>query len=199
MTNTVAIGMITLLLDKADAPYFTDAEIQTFIELATHDFVEQNYKRFETTQESRDNLAPLVVVDTSSITSATTALPSGYRHFLSAKATISSVDTMLKMYQLDDLNAVINDPFNKPTDTDPICTIEGGNLVVHSTTAPAGGTFKYLKNPTMNTTAGNEINDLPSHTHYDIVNAAARKLLANIEDVEARYQAHTGESLASKQ
>ena len=84
MTNTVALETIRLLLDKADAPYFTDTEIQTFIKLATHDFVEQNYLRFETNQESRDNLRTLVVEDTTSITSDIVAYPADFRYFLSA-------------------------------------------------------------------------------------------------------------------
>lgn len=197
MTNTVALSTIRLLLDKADAPYFTDSEIQTFIELSTHDFVEQNYRRFETTQESRDNLRTLVVEDTGAFTSATQAYPSNYRYFLSANVTIDSIKYSLKFYQIDDVDATINDPFNKASATNPILVSQDGNLEVLGGT-PTEGVLRYLKNPTMDTTGGNQINDLPTHTHFEIVNAAARKMLANVDASKQFYAAQAGETAAQK-
>jgi len=152
MTNTVALSTIRLLLDKADAPYFTDSEIQTFIELSTHDFVEQNYRRFEANQESRDNLRTLVVEDTSVFTSNVEAYPSNYRYFLSANATIELIKYSLKFYQIDDVDATINDPFNKASATNPILVSQDGNLEVLGGT-PSEGVLRYLKNPTMDTAA----------------------------------------------
>ena len=197
MTNTVALSTIRLLLDKADAPYFTDSEIQTFIELATHDFVEQNYSRFETTQESRDNLRTIVVEDTSVFTSATESYPSDYRYFLSANisAGTPSVKYSLKFYQIDDVDATINDPFNKASSTNPILISQDNSLVVLGAT-PASGVLRYLKNPTMDTVAGNEINNLPEHTHFKIVNSAARKMLANVDASKQFYAAQAGETAA---
>ena len=197
MTNTVALSTIRLLLDKADAPYFTDSEIQTFIELSTHDFVEQNYRRFEANQESRDNLRTLVVEDTTVFTSNIQAYPSNYRYFLSANATITLIKYSLKFYQIDDVDATINDPFNKASATNPILVSQDGNLEVLGGT-PNEGVLRYLKNPTMDTTAGNQINDLPIHTHFEIVNTAARKMLANVDASKQFYAAQAGETAAQK-
>tara|TARA_Y100000289_G_scaffold29478_1_gene29168 strand:- start:3261 stop:3857 length:597 start_codon:yes stop_codon:yes gene_type:complete len=195
MTNTVALETIRLLLDKADAPYFTDAEIQTFIELATHDFVEQNYSRFETNQESRDNLRTLVVEDTTSITSDTVAYPADFRYFLSANVTINNISYSLKFYQIDDVDATINDPFNRASATNPILVSQGNTLRIIGA-VPASGVLRYLQNPTMDTTAGNQINDLPQHTHFETVNIAARKMLANIDASKQFYAAQAGETAA---
>jgi hypothetical protein len=199
MTNTEAIARITLLIDKADAPYFTDSEIQKYLELATEDFVEQNYKNFEVTQEARDNIRTLVVTDTTLFNASTSAIPANYRYFLAGTCQINGETFTLDMYQLDDLFAVTKDPFNKPSDTHPILTVEGSNFVITTdTTPPTSGVLKYLKSATMDTTAGNQINDLPAHTHYEIINAAARKMLANIDDTRTMYETQAGESAASQ-
>ena len=42
LTTTTATTLIRLLLDNASAPYFTDAEIASFLELSIKEFIDNN-------------------------------------------------------------------------------------------------------------------------------------------------------------
>ena len=118
LTTSTATTLIRLLLDKASAPFYTDAEIALFLELGIKEFINENYKKFELNQSTRDNLRALVKTDTS-LTVAngnTLSLPTDYRHFLSFEVETSLGLYPVKIIQLDDYLALKNDPFNNATD-----------------------------------------------------------------------------------
>ena len=47
MTTTEALEYLDLLLDKADQPYFIDAEKEKFINLAITEFINKYYSKIE--------------------------------------------------------------------------------------------------------------------------------------------------------
>lgn len=176
LTTTTATTLIRLLLDNANAPYFTDAEIADFLDLSIKEFVDKNYLRFEQSQKVRDNLRTLVKI-TASLTSAgnTITLPLDYRHFL----TLSVNNKPVKMMQVDDHQALRYDPFNNPTMASPTCTITNSGVYLYPTTI-------FISQKELTYLAWDESTDniatLPDHTHEEVVNITVRKLMANIKD-----------------
>ena len=114
LTTATATTLIRLLLDKASAPFYTDAEIALFLELGIKEFINENYKKFELNQSTRDNLRALVKTDTS-LTVAngnTFSLPTDYRHFLSFEVRTPVGKQFVKLMRINDFLAIKNDPFN---------------------------------------------------------------------------------------
>ena len=100
----------------------------------------------------------------------------------------------IRPVQIDDFNATKDDPFNKPTDSNPLYVVRGdvlshGYVEIYSDTAPKAVYIDYMKKPqdidTTNSPAGSIV--LPEYTHEEIVNIAVRKMLENIESPQ-RYQ-----------
>ena len=46
LTTTTATTLIRLLLDNASAPYFTDAEIASFLELSIKEFIDKDISQY---------------------------------------------------------------------------------------------------------------------------------------------------------
>jgi len=198
LTTTTARTLIRLLLDKANSPYFTDAEIDLFLELSIKEFINENYKKFELNQATRDNLRTLVKTSTSltqttpdqfDITSLT-----DYRHFLSFEVTIGNRTEYVKILQLDDYLAIKKDPFNKPSETNIIGVIEDNRIKVYK------DSINTISSHILSYLAWNESSDditsLPDHTHEDVVNITVRKLMGNVKD-EA-YQLQMTEEIKNK-
>ena len=55
------------IIDSETTAYFSDAELEQFLKMATDEFLQQYYMSFEVTQDSRDKLQSLVVNDTINI------------------------------------------------------------------------------------------------------------------------------------
>ena len=119
LTTSTATTLIRLLLDKAGSPYFTDAEVSLFLELGIKEFINENYKKFELNQATRDNLRTIVKTSTSLTQTNPDEFDisslSDYRHFLSFEVIIGSEIEYVKIVQLDDYLAIKKDPFNKPS------------------------------------------------------------------------------------
>lgn len=186
LTTATATTLIRLLLDNASAPYFTDAEIASFLELSIKEFIDKNYLRFEESQKNRDNLRTRVSISTSlTVTNNSLALPSDYRHFLSLTINRAAV----KMIQIDDHEALRTDPFNAPSLANPACTLTDSGIFLYpiSITGSSIATMRltYLAWDE----SSDDIENLPDHTHEEIVNIAVRKLMANTKDVAYQVQA----------
>jgi hypothetical protein len=198
MTTASAITLIRLLLDKANSPYYTDAEITLILELGIKEFINENYKKFELNQATRDSLRTLV----KSTSSMTQSIPdqfditsvSDYRHFLSFEITVGSQVEYVKMIQLDDYLAIKQDPFNKPSMDNVIGVIEDNRIKVYKNTINPI-TSHILTYLSWDETSDN-IANLPEHTHEDIVNITVRKLMAGIKD--EGYKMQIGEELKNK-
>ena len=193
LTTTTATTLIRLLLDNASAPYFTDAEIASFLELSIKEFIDKNYLRFEESQKNRDNLRTRVSISTSlTITNNSLALPSDYRHFLSLTINGAAV----KMIQIDDHEALRSDPFNAPSLANPACTLTDSGIFLYPTTITGSRIATMRLTYLAWDESSDDIENLPDHTHEEIVNIAVRKLMANIKD--DAYQVQAVEEMQNK-
>ena len=198
LTTATATTLIRLLLDKAESPYYTDAEITLFLELGIKEFINENYKKFEVNQATRDNLRTLVKTSTS----LTQVVPdqfditslSDYRHFLSFEVIIGTNAEYVKILQLDDYLAIKKDPFNKPSITNIIGVIEDNKIKIYkdNNNSVTSHVLTYLSWDE----STDNIASLPDHTHEDIVNITVRKLMGSVKD--PAYQTQINEELKNK-
>ena len=198
LTTSTATTLIRLLLDKANSPYYTDAEISLFLELGIKEFINENYKKFEVNQATRDNLRTLVQT-TSALTQTTPdqfdlSSLSDYRHFLSFEIVVGNRTEYVKIVQLDDYLAIKKDPFNKPSMSNVVGVIEDNKIKVYKddVSTISNHILTYLS---WDETSDN-IANLPDHTHEDIVNITVRKLMGSVKD--EGYQIQMNEELKNK-
>ena len=111
----------------------------------------------------------------------------------------NTVIRSIKPVQLDDYKSSLNDPFNKPSDRNPMYVLRSDQnghpyIEILSDTAPTNIYVDYLKIPaSINTTSTpSGTMELPSFVHEEIANIAVRKMLENIEN-PLRYKTHSVE------
>jgi len=192
LTTATAITLARLLLDKAESPYYTDAEITLFLELGIKEFINENYKKFEVNQSTRDNLRTLVrttsALNQSSANIFDIAPLTDYRHFLSLEITAGTRVEYVKIVQVDDYLALKKDPFNRASDDNVLGVMEDNQIKVYrNSSIPI--TSHILTYLSWDETSDN-IASLPDHTHEDVVNITVRKLMGSIKDPSYQTQAY---------
>ena len=125
MTKADARTELEELVDIAGSSYFTDTEKDRFLDSAVIEWCNEVYNMINTTQVYNDKSALLIKETTATraqledITDATDS--SGqiqdYWHLLSLK---DSRDNSVKIVQIDDINSINSDPFNRPEDSSPV-------------------------------------------------------------------------------
>jgi len=186
---------IRTIVDREDTAYFSNAQLDDYIEMAVDEFLQQYYTIFEASQDARDKLEKAVKTETVSFTSpsytkAVSTLSSSetdpiYYRLLSARLT-NSPTTSVKIIQIADYSAYLNDPFNQADNNNPVIYQEGGSLKVLGLTATTSIDLTYLM-------YSNDYTDLPGHTYEEIAQIAARKILQTLGD--PRYQLMQAEVL----
>ena len=178
---------IRTIVDREDTAYFSNAQLDNYIEMAVDEFYQQYYTIFEASQDARDKLEKAVKTETISFESPFYARAVGtlnnaqipiYYRLLSARLT-NSPTTSVKIIQLADYSAYLNDPFNKADSNNPVIYQEGSLLKVLGLTVTTSIDLTYL-------TYSSNYTDLPSHTYEEIAKIAARKILQTLGD--PRYQ-----------
>ena len=187
MTESAAVLRIRNIIDSETTAYFSDDELEEFIKMSVDEFIQQYYMAFETTQDSRDKLQDLVVsVDQAFIDG--TAVDIGtmdgdasgleYGRLLSAYVK-SNPNVNVKVIQISDINAYLNDPFNQADSSNPVIYFKGGNIHSIGFTSSTTVVVTYLQYTT-------DITKLNATTHEEVCQIAARKVLATLGD--PRYQ-----------
>ena len=178
---------IRTIVDREDTAYFSNDQLDDYIEMAVDEFLQQYYTIFEASQDARDKLEKMVRTETVSFASPFTVAVSTlnststdpiYYRLLSARLT-NSPTTAVKIIQIADYSAYLNDPFNKADNNNPVIYEEGGSLKVLGLTSTTSIDLTYLQ-------YSNDYGDLPSHTYEEIAQIAARKILQTLGD--PRYQ-----------
>tara|TARA_R110002074_G_scaffold273411_2_gene445004 strand:- start:912 stop:1514 length:603 start_codon:yes stop_codon:yes gene_type:complete len=185
-----ARNRVRLITDREDVAYFTDAEIDGFLAMSVDEFVSQYYNSFESNQDSRDKLQKIVF---SSVVSVSDSVPYSIAGLVNSETTpVANYSKMLsmvmslspfkrvKIIQLSDLSAYLDDPFNKADTNNPVAYLSGDNIYTKGLSSSTSIDVKYLSDTTL-------VTDLSSHTHEEVCQIAARKILATLGDV--RYQA----------
>lgn len=197
-----------LLLDKANSPWFSAEEKDSFLNLAHEEFAESRYANFELDERTRKELLPLVRKSTGT-NKATINLSSikDYMFTLNLIGTFTKTcgtgtkSRKISPLQLDDEGENEQDPFNKSADDNPLYTEENNGLdniiSIMSDNIPVSYVIKYLKKPVTvlndeTTPANNVSSEMPIFTHMEIVNIAVRKMMATTEQ-QINYQLHNNE------
>jgi hypothetical protein len=185
MTSTNAQDRIRNIIDSETTAYFSNGELDEFMKMATDEFWQQYYMGFEATQDSRDKLSDLVIskevdfIDTTPVSIGTMDNSDTYGRFLSAYVK-GSPSVNVKVIQIGDISAYLNDPFNKADSSNPVIYFKEGNIYSIGFTDTTKLVVTYLQYTT-------DFTDLSDTTHEEVCQIAARKVLATLGD--PRYQA----------
>ncbi len=193
MTKAEARTELDDLLDKAGSSYFTDTEKDRFLDSAVIEWCNEVYNMINTTQVYNDKSALLIKEATATraqledITDATDSSGTiqDYWHLLSLK---DSRDNSVKIVQIDDINSINSDPFNRPEDSSPVAYfIQDGSSQLKLEILGSDDTnftLLYYMQPQLpsavGTTDGLTAN-IHEMYHREVVKLAARAILANIE------------------
>jgi hypothetical protein len=128
-------------------------------------------------------IASTKVVDDYGTHSYIVVLPDNYMIYDKAMAVVKKANCLpylskVNLIQQDDYTEIVNDPFNKPYDLEPILYFEGDNIILES-----DGTFeipkvkltyfKYPQNVNVGTYGGDVVEfSLAQHTHREIIQTA---------------------------
>jgi hypothetical protein len=95
----------------------------------------------------------------------------------------SSRYTSVKLVQLDDLDKVLADPFNKPTINEPVITFEDGGIFIYADSSFNVSKFRltYLKKPRLISIFDGIDCELPEHMHEEVVALAIELAALGIE------------------
>lgn len=203
-----------LLIDKANAPWFTAEEKDMFINLSVKQIVDVNYREFERNEEVRAKLNTIVrTVNLGSVAQVDLTAITDFRYTLALKGTTPDncgnlVARKISPIQWDDEAENQNDPFNKNTDVNLGYVQEnivgtGDVLRILSDTTPTDVTLVYLKTPVdvLNDIANpaNNIDcELPDSVHEEVVNLAVRKMLGTVES-QIQYQTQANEIVSENE
>jgi hypothetical protein len=110
-------------------------------------------------------------------------------------ATTALRPVFVKQVQIDDIEAHLDDPFNRPGDSKVLLTFENGRMRIY-VDATIDISVKeleveYLRRPAKVSLADTIGFDLPEHTHHELVEMAANWALESIES--GRYPSHSQE------
>ena len=194
MTIAEARTELDDLLDKAGSAYFTDTEKDRFLDSAIIEWCNQVYNMINTTQVYNDKSALLIKETTATkaqledITDATdgSGTIQDYWHLLALK---DSRGNSVKIVQIDDIYSTINDPFNKPDDSNPVAYfIQDGSSQLKLEilgTNDTNFTLLYYMQPELVSQSTDSTDNLTDNIHEmyhrEVVKLAARAILANIE------------------
>ena len=203
MTRDELHRVFKILIDKADsagAPLFLSEEIDRFLNIAQEKFVSKrafgnNPRRtsLEEDQKRRDDLRNLIQnwsispsISNIKPDSYQVKLPGNYRHAINEEAVlINGKRVGVKPITYDRYNKIVDDPFNKPSDSsayrldlgdDKFLLLSGSKINKYNLT--------YIANPREIKSKQGCI--LAKHTHLEIVRMAVVEALENVE--QPRYQ-----------
>jgi len=207
MTLAEARNLLDILVDKANNPYFTIAERDQFLQLAISDFIEKYYTVYDINEQSRAALKGLVTSDVSASGAATITLPEDFIYSLSLSVEYLHPNRMFvardKDYSLAKQVSAAqfrnqSDPFNRPSHDNPIYTyVASGGGVSQIHILPADNIqnklWYYIQRPTL-AEVFTAVNPMIEETYqHEVVQIAARKMLANIESSNYEVQSQEAE------
>ena len=208
MTLGAARNLLDILVDKANNPYFTINEKDEFLQLAITDFIEKYYTVYDINEQSRAALKGLVTSLVDSTSNATINLPDDLIYSLSLSVQYIHIDRLQQLkrekeYSLAKQVSVAQfrhqaDPFNRHSYDDPVYTYvasAGGVSQIHILPSDSiqNKLWYYIQRPTLAEvfTAGNPM--IEELYQNEIVQIAARKMIANIESSNYEVQSQEAE------
>ena len=207
MTLGAARNLLDILVDKANTQYFTINEKDEFLQLAITDFIEKYYTVYDINEQSRAALKGLVTSLVDSTSNATINLPDDLIYSLSLSVQYFHPNRLAvakdKEYSLAKQVSAAQfrhqaDPFNRHSYDDPVYTYvasAGGVSQIHILPSDSiqNKLWYYIQRPTLAEvfTAGNPM--IEELYQNEIVQIAARKMIANIESSNYEVQSQEAE------
>lgn len=184
MSVNDAVARIRNIIESETTAYFSDAELGEFIKMGIDEFIQQYYMAFETTQDARDKLSDLVISKEQALQDSAPVLLSNldggdtYGRFLSAYVK-STPNVNLKVIQISDISAYLNDPFNKADSSNPVIYFKEKKINTLGLSTATVCVVTYLQYT-------DNLLFLNASTHEEVCQIASRKVLATLGD--PRYQ-----------
>jgi hypothetical protein len=200
-----------LELDKTDSealPIFRSEEVDYWLNKAINHFLKTRYnlnniykKAFEGSQKRIDDLRVIVTNETivPNVTDEID-LPGNYVFLLRVTANVLSdcgiVKSLPFQVETDDLNKLLDDPFNKPTIYRPLYNFRDNKIIFYTSEGSeiTNATITYIRKPAVvnyEVDSTSEYTDLPDHVHHEVVQKAVNMALENIES--PRYRSNINE------
>lgn len=196
MTFGEAHETLDVIIDKHDLPWFEPEEKDIFLNFAQQEFINQRYSEFEVNEKRRQDIRTLITTLTGA--GSTISVPVNMLFVLSVKGEFdvtecgvtTSRESHIMPMQHDDINKVIHDPFNKPSNRDPLYITNAASFLIKSDTAPTSWELTYVRVPSTVDGTNNPtgVFDTPDYTHNEIINIAVRKMLGSIEQENYNLQ-----------
>jgi hypothetical protein len=184
MTVDSAVLRIRNIIESETTAYLSDDELKEFIKMGVDEFIQQYYMAFETTQDARDKLSDLVISKEQALQDSAPVLfdnfdsTDTYGRFLSAYVK-NSPNVNLKIIQISDLSAYLNDPFNKADSSNPVIYFKEKKINTLGLASSTVCVVTYLQYTT-------DLLKLNVSTHEEVCQITSRKVLATLGD--PRYQ-----------
>jgi hypothetical protein len=210
MTLVQARNLLDILVDKANNPYFTNNEKDEFLQLAITDFIEKYYTAYDINEQSRSALKGLVTSLTDGTISSVITLPDDLMYSLSLSVQYFHRNRLAvgsagrnKDYSLAKQVSVVQfrhqaDPFNKHSYDDPVYTyvtsIAGASQIhILPSDSIQNKLWYYIQRPTLAEVFTVASPMIEESYQNEIVQVAARKMLANIESSNYEVQSQEAE------
>ena len=184
MTVDNAVSRIRNIIESETTAYFSSDELKEFIKMGVDEFIQQYYMAFETTQDARDKLSDLVISKEQALQDSAPVLfdnfdsADTYGRFLSAYVK-NSPNVNLKIIQISDLSAYLNDPFNKADSSNPVIYFKEKKINTLGLASSTVCVVTYLQYT-------DDLLKLNISTHEEVCQITSRKVLATLGD--PRYQ-----------
>ena len=206
MTLAQAYDLLDILIDKANNPYFTSNEKNNFLELAITEFIKKYYSVNDLTEQSRAALKGITESRHDQSTSATIRIDADLIYLLSVGVQYNLPNRVPQAQGFFDYHLAKqvspaefrfqSDPFNKPTKENPIYTYVNSGTALEIHILPDRNiNEKYLyfiKRPTLADVFASSDNVIEETYQHEVVQIAARKMVANIES--SNYEVQSQES-----
>ena len=192
MTFIEMYNLSNSILDKSGSPYFTELEFDNFCNIAYNDWIEQEHDVFEQTGEHSVKLQRLLVAYTkvgTEISLSTDIANFRYLYringvFTSVCNGVSKIETRnIRKAQLDDIDVMNQDPFNKPIAREPLYIYNAGQKISVYPNADSIN-ITYLREPQRINADTNPsgVFELPDYLAEEIVEMTVKKLNVNTEN-----------------
>ena len=184
MTVDSAVLRIRNIIESETTAYLSNDELKEFIKMGVDEFIQQYYMAFETTQDARDKLSDLVISKEQALQDSAPVLfdnfdsTDTYGRFLSAYVK-NSPNVNLKIIQISDLSAYLNDPFNKADSSNPVIYFKEKKINTLGLASSTVCVVTYLQYT-------DDLLKLNISTHEEVCQITSRKVLATLGD--PRYQ-----------
>jgi len=210
MTLTEARDLLDILIDKANNPYFTTNEKDEFLELALTEFINKYYSVSDINEQARAALKGFVTSFLDQSGSDVINLPDSIIFSLSLEVQYWQPNRLAistearnrpyakaKQVSVADFRNQV-DPFNKPSYSNPIYTYVTSSRGVPQIHILPDDSIQnkqwyYIERPALANVFTASNSAIEETYQYEVVQIAARKMVANIESSNYEVQSQEAE------